>query len=144
AETTLRRILDGLRKAFAERDFGRVCRELSRLHFHRLDPLLAVCRAVEWSHDRLEFGYTHAYAAAADWLALARTFADDWEKQLICLAETVDHMAFDALHDRVYPYAPPGPAFTRQAFLHAVEGEQTAQAEGMIRRALADGLHWPD
>jgi nitrite reductase/ring-hydroxylating ferredoxin subunit len=144
AEATLRRTLDGLQKAFAERDFGRVCREISRLRLHGLDPLLAVRRAVEWSHDRLEFGFTHAYAAAADWLSQARTFAGDWEKQLICLAEAVDHMAFDALRDRTYPYAPPGPAFTRQAFLDAVEGEQTAQAEGMVRRALADGLHWPD
>jgi nitrite reductase/ring-hydroxylating ferredoxin subunit len=144
AEAILRRTLDGLHKAFTERDFGRVCREVSRLHFHKLDPLVAVRRAVEWSHDRLEFGFTHAYAAAADWLALARTFAGDWEKQLICLAEAVDHMAFDALRDRAYPYAPPGPPFTRQAFLDAVESERTAQAEGLVRRALADGLHWPD
>jgi nitrite reductase/ring-hydroxylating ferredoxin subunit len=144
AEATLRRTLDGLHKAFAERDFGRVCREVSRLHFCGLDPLVAVRRAVEWSHDRLEFGYTHAYAAAADWLALARTFAGDWEKQLICLAQAVDHMAFDALRDRVYPYAPAGPEFTQQAFLDAVEGERTAEAEGMVLRAMADGLHWPD
>ena len=144
AEATLRRTLDGLHKAFAERDFGRICREISRLHFHGLDPLVAVRRAVEWSYDKLEFGFTHAYAAAADWLALAQTFAGDWEKQLICLAQAVDHMAFDALRDRPHPYAPPGPAFTRQAFLDTVEDEQTAQAEGMVRRGLADGLHWPD
>jgi nitrite reductase/ring-hydroxylating ferredoxin subunit len=144
AEVIIRRTQDGLRKAFAERDFGRVCREVSRLRFHGLDPLLAVRRAVEWSHDRLEFGYTHAYAAAADWLTLARTFAADWEKGLICLAEAVDHMAFDSLKGRTYPYAPPGSTFTRQAFLDAVEGERTAGAEGMVRRGLADGLHWPD
>jgi nitrite reductase/ring-hydroxylating ferredoxin subunit len=144
AEATLRRALGSLPKALVERDFGRVCREVSRLHFHGLDPLLAVRQAVEWSHDRLEFGFTHAYAAAADWLALAQTFAGDWENQLICLAGAVDHMAFDALRDRTYPYAPPGPAFTRQAFLDAVEGERTALAEGLVRRALADGLHWPD
>jgi nitrite reductase/ring-hydroxylating ferredoxin subunit len=144
AEAGRRRILDGLRKAFADRDLGRVCREVSRLHFHGLDPLLAVRRAVEWSHDRLEFGFTHAYAAAADWLALAVTFAGDWEKQLICLSQAVDHMAFDAFRDRAYPYAPPGPAYTRRAFLDAVEGERVAEAEGMIQSALADGLHWPD
>jgi nitrite reductase/ring-hydroxylating ferredoxin subunit len=144
ADLTLRRILDGLRKAFADRDFGRICREISRIHFHGLDPLVAVRRAVEWSHDRLEFGSTHAYAAAADWLALTKTFAGDWEKQLICIADTVDHMAFDAIRDRIHPYAPPGPAFTRQAFLEAVEGERIAEAEGLVRRALADGLHWPD
>ncbi len=144
AEQTLRRTLEGLRKAFEERDFGRTCRELCRLHYQGLDPLEAVRQAVAWSYDRLEFGYTHAYAAAADWLALARTLAGDWEKQLICLAEPVDHMAFDALRNRVFPYAPPGPSFTRQAFLDAVEGERTAEAEGLVLRALAEGLHWPD
>jgi nitrite reductase/ring-hydroxylating ferredoxin subunit len=144
AETILLRTLDGLQKALTERDFGRVCREISRLHFQGLDPLFAVRAAVQWSHDRLEFGYTHAYAAAADWLALARTFARDWEKQLICLAQAVDHMAFDALKDRDHPYAPPGSPFTRQAFLDDVEAERTALAEGMVRRSLADGLHWPD
>jgi hypothetical protein len=117
---------------------------VSRLHFHGLDPLAAVRAAVEWSHDRLEFGYTHAYAAAADWLGLAQTFAGDWEKQLVCLAQAVDHMAFDALRDHTYPYAPPGPVFTREAFLAAALGERTAEAEGLVRRALADGLHWPD
>jgi nitrite reductase/ring-hydroxylating ferredoxin subunit len=144
AERTLGRILEGLQKALVERDLGRICREISRLHYHQLDPRLAVRRAVEWSHDRLEFGYTHAYAAAADWLALAQTYAGEWEKRLICLAQPVDHMAFDAQRGQVYPYAAPGPAFTRQAFLDAVEGEQTALAEGVVRRALADGLHWPD
>lgn len=145
AEAMLRRVLDGLRKAFADRDYGRTCREISRLHFQGLDPLEAVRRAIEWSHDRFEFGYTHAYAAAADWLALARTFAGDWEKQLVCLAEPVDHMAFDAIRDKIHPYAPVGPAaYTRSAFLAAVENERTAEAEGLVRRAVADGLIWED
>jgi nitrite reductase/ring-hydroxylating ferredoxin subunit len=144
AEVTLKRALDGLRAAFDERDFERVCREVSRLHFHGHDPLLAVRQAVAWSHDRLEFGFTHAYAAAADWLALAEAFRDDWEKRLVCLAEAVDHMADDALRQPAYPYAPAGPAFAPAALLAAVEGERYAEAEGLVRRALADGLRWPD
>lgn len=144
AEATLRRILEGLRTAFNDRDLGRICREVSRLHFHGLDPPIAVRRAVEWSHDKLEFGFTHAYAAAPDWLALGQDLAGDWEQRLICLAQPVDHMAFDALRHPAYPYAQPGEAFTRQAFLDAVEGERVAEAEALVGRALADGLHWPD
>jgi hypothetical protein len=53
-------------------------------------------------------------------------------------------MAFDAFHGRDYPYGPPGAAFTRRAFLEAVEAERTSDAEGLTRRALADGLHWAD
>src|SRR6516164_6182347 len=64
------------------------------------DHVRAYPAKVEDGHVWLEFGYTHAYAAAADWLALAQTFGGDWERRLICLAEAVDHMAFDALRDR--------------------------------------------
>jgi nitrite reductase/ring-hydroxylating ferredoxin subunit len=144
AEVTLRRTLDGLDTALVDRDYGRMCREISRLHFHKLDPLVAVRRAVQWSHDKFEFGFTHANAAAAAWLALAKRFAPDWEKQLICLAQPVDHMADDAIRNHTYPYAPPGAAFERRAFLDAVENQHTEQAEGFIRRALADGLHWAE
>src|SRR5262245_50324130 len=63
-------ILRGLRKAFADRDFGRICREIARLHFNGLDPRDAVREAIGWYYDRLEPGNSggHAYAGAADWL----------------------------------------------------------------------------
>jgi nitrite reductase/ring-hydroxylating ferredoxin subunit len=135
------RVLDGLRVAFDDRDFGRICREITRLHYNRLEPLRAVRKAVEWSHDRLEFGFTHAYAATSDWLALAATVVGDWERRLVCLAEAVDHMAFDALRHRAYPYAEPGDPFDAGAFAAAVEAEDTVRAEGLVRWGLADGLH---
>lgn len=138
------RILEGLKTAFDERDFGRICRETSRLHFHELDPLTAVRRAIEWSHDRFEYGTTHAYAAAADWIAEFVSYAGDWERQLVCLAETIDHMAFDALRHPAYPFAGPGEPFDSGRFLDAVEREDRESAEGMVRRGIDDGLHWPD
>ena len=138
-------VFRGLRKAFDERDFGRICRELARLHFHGIDPKEAVVKAIEWSHDRLEFGTTHAMAATADWLALAGTAGRDLEPELICLTESIDHYAFDSLRHPACPY--PGPAsapFSADAFHTAVETENREQAESLIARALADGLHWPD
>ncbi len=139
-----RAVLDGLKRAFDERDYGRICREISRLHFHRLDPLEAVERAVEWSHDRLELGFTHAWAASADWLFERGRWAGDWEKELVCLAEAVDHMAFDALRQPEFPYAQPGKPFEARRFLATVEGERNEEAEGLVRRALADGIGWPE
>lgn len=137
-------ILDSLQEAFRKQEYDRICRELSRLHFHDLDPLVAVRRAVEWSHDRFEFGFVHAYAAAADWLTLAQEFPGEWEPQLICLAESIEHMAHTALRHPVYPFGNAGGAFTAQGFAEAVEAENPQAAEGMVLQGLADGLHWPD
>jgi nitrite reductase/ring-hydroxylating ferredoxin subunit len=145
-EETRREILGGLRKAFSERDYGRMCREIARLHFNGLDPKDAIREGIAWSYDRLEWGTwdSHAYAAAADWLALAETFGDDFERRLVCFAEPLDHMAVDSLRRPEYPYAAPGEPFEASRFLSAVEAEQSSAAEGMVARALADGQHWAD
>jgi nitrite reductase/ring-hydroxylating ferredoxin subunit len=143
-DETRRQIFRGLRVAFDDRDFGRICREIARLHYNGLNPRESVKAAIEWSHDRLEYGDTHAYAGAADWLSLADTFSGDFEKQLICTAEAVDHMAYDSRRQPRFPYSPPGEPFERAAFLDAVENQQSARAEGMVSRALAEGRHWAD
>ena len=135
-------ILNGFQTAFRKRDTGRICRELTRLEFHRLDPQEALRSAIAWSHDRLEFGTSHAYAATADWLTLADRYTDDWERRLICLAEAVDHIAHDALRRPRYPYATVSAAFSTGAFQEAVEKEDSVTAEGLVHRALAEGLHF--
>ena len=133
-------VLEALRTAFDDRDFGRICREITRLHYNQLDPLAAVRKAIEWSHDRFEFGFTHAYGAGADWLARSRIYKDDWEKQLVCLAEAVDHMAFDALRQPAFPFAEPGEPFDAEAFAAVVEMEQTKRAEAMVPARI---FGWP-
>lgn len=137
-------ILDGLHAAFRKQEYDRTCRELSRLHFYDLDPLVAVRQAVAWSHDRFEFGFVHAYAATADWLTLAQQFPGQWEPRLICLAESIDHMAHTALRHPAYPFGNAGEPFTAQGFAVEVEAENPPGAEGMVLRGLADGLHWGD
>ncbi len=145
-EQTRQRMFNGLRTAFDDRDYGRICREIARSYFGGLDPEDAIRQAITWTYDRMEWGTSdsHAFAAAAAWLALADTFGDDFERRLICIAESVDHMAFDSLRRPSFPYAAPGQVFERGAFLAAVEAEQLSIAEGMVARALADGLDWTD
>jgi nitrite reductase/ring-hydroxylating ferredoxin subunit len=144
-EETRRQIFTGLRIAFDERDFGRICREIARLHFEGLDPMDAVRQAIDWSYDRFEWAMWdgHAFAGAADWVTLAATFGD-FERRLVCLAEAVDHMAFDCLRRPQSPFGEPGEPFVQGAFLTAVEAEQLPRVEGMVARALADGRHWDD
>jgi nitrite reductase/ring-hydroxylating ferredoxin subunit len=141
-EQTEARVIRGLRAAFEERDGARIAREIARLAAHGLDPLSAVRRAVEWSHDRLEYGATHAYAAAADWLALHDECAGREDARLVCLAEAVDHMAADALRHPRFPYPTGGEPFDGAAFARAIEDERADAAGGMVVRAVADGLGW--
>jgi nitrite reductase/ring-hydroxylating ferredoxin subunit len=144
-EDSRRRTLSGLKAAFEERDFGRICREIARLHYFGLNPSDAVASALEWAHDRLEFGTTHSIAGAADWLLLAASYPEDFENRLICLSEAVDHLASDSLRHSPHPYAPAGKeVFQQETFRAAVEEEDASRAEAMVARGLTDGLHWPD
>jgi nitrite reductase/ring-hydroxylating ferredoxin subunit len=151
AETEAR-VLKGLRAAFEERDTGRMAREIARLGAHGLDPLTAVRSAIAWSHDRLEYGATHAYAATADWLALHDECEGRPDARLTCLTEAVDHMADDALRRPRFPYPAAGgapAAGTRDgarldvdAFLRAIEQERREEAEAQVVRAVAGGARW--
>jgi nitrite reductase/ring-hydroxylating ferredoxin subunit len=136
-------VLRGLEAGFKDRDFGRICRELARLDFHGIDPTAGVVRAIEWAHDRLEFGTTHSMAATADWLALGERMKDDRETRIIVRAEAVDHFAFDALRQREFPFPPPSDEpFDEAVFLEEVEAENAKRAEEVIARALDDDIGW--
>jgi nitrite reductase/ring-hydroxylating ferredoxin subunit len=137
-------ILRGLKTAFDDRDFGRICREIARLHFNGMDCLDAIRKAIGWAHTRLEFGTRHSMAAAADWLRLADELGDDLEGRLVCLAEAVDHFAWDALRHREYPYPSAGEPFKASDWVAAVEAEHRVPAEAMVVGGLTDGLHWTD
>ncbi len=135
-------ILKGLRTAFEDRDYGRICREIHRLRRTTGKPFKAVEKALNWSYDKLEFGTTHAYAATADWLTLRDMHGDQADCQLVCLAEAVDHMADDALRHPVYPYADDNIDYTPSAFLDAVENRQLSLAESMVHQAWQQGIRW--
>jgi nitrite reductase/ring-hydroxylating ferredoxin subunit len=143
-EETRAKVLQGLRGAYEDRDQGRIAREITRLHFNKLDPQLALSSALEWSHDRFEYGTTHAYAAASDWLALSLRYAEDWERRLVCLAEAVDHIAHDALRHEVHAYPQPGTWSGAEAFAQAIESRDRELAEAMVIGGLADGVHWDE
>ena len=136
------RILDGLKVAFEERDYGRIARETARLKFENLDPKTAIRKAIEWHHDKLEYGCLHAYPATADWLLEADRYEGDFEKELICYTEAIDHLADDALRHPVYAYARSEEPFEVRAFLNAVETQNAERAEALIANALQAGFDW--
>ncbi len=138
-EDRLAKSLADLRQGFDRHDYERLARELARVSRLGVDPVLAVKEAIRWSHDRMEFGWTHAYAGTADWLALYDRRAGEPENQLICLLESIGHMSEDTLRERSYPYAGGVEPWDEVAFFDAVEEEDEARAMRLTRGAVGTG-----
>ena len=137
-------ILDSLREAFDDNAYTRLAREIARLGHLGADPLEAVGAAIGWSHERLEFGTSHAYAGAADWLTLYDEQAGDPELQMICLLEAIGHMADDVLREPAFPYEGEPRPFDEDAFVAGVEAEDRTGAIALLRGGLAAGLRFAD
>jgi nitrite reductase/ring-hydroxylating ferredoxin subunit len=133
-----------LRAAFDDHEYDRLARELARLAKADGDPVDALVAAIQWSHDRLEFGTTHAHAAAAGWLQLYDAHEGDEETRLICLTEAIGGLAWDTLREPAYPYAEHSLPWDEAAFLAAVEAEDEKQAVALVRGALAEGQRFAD
>ena len=142
---------DALREARAEHDYARIARELARLERLGADPRDALRAAIVESHDRLEDGMTHAYAASAAWLRvrgdaerLTPGANDAAELRLICLQEAIGHIAWDTLRAPRYPYTDTCAAYDRATFAGAIEAQDEDAAIGQLHGALAAGLHVDD
>ncbi len=135
--------LGALEEAITAGQYRHVARELARMLSNGLDPLGGVRRAVELTHDRFEYGTTHAFAAAADWLTLY-VEESDMEHRVLCLTEAIDHMADDALRQPFFAFAKNVEPFSDEAFLEAVEAEDEPRAVGLMRGALENGIPWSE
>ena len=137
-------IVGSLRNAFNDHAYDRIAREIARLTRLGGDPLDALRLAIDWSWQRMEFGWTHAYAGMADWLTLYDEYSDDRESQLVCLVESVAHIAFDVLREREHPFSSATMPFEDAVFLQAIEDEDEPKAIACIRGGLHNGLSFSD
>ncbi len=137
-------IVRSLHQAFDDHSYDRIAREIARLIRLGDDPLDALRLAIEWSWQRMEFGWTHAYAGMADWLVLYDEYRDNEESQLVCLLESVAHTAFDVLREREYPFTEEITPFDETLFLQAIEAEDESSAIAAIRGGLRDSLQFSD
>lgn len=151
ADTRIEKALAHLDHAIAEFDTARIARELARLGKAGAGPELALTRAIEATHDRLEDGMTHAYAAADAWLALADSFgrsaasaagsiAND-AKRLSCATEALVHIAYDTLREPHHPYSDSKAPWSAASFAAAIEAQDEDAAIALVNGALAQGLH---
>ncbi|MGH6623389.1 MAG: hypothetical protein ACREBN_05425, partial [Burkholderiaceae bacterium] len=104
----------------------------------------ALAVAILWSHDRLEFGWTHAYAGAADWLALADEAQADPERALVAVLEAMTHMAEDSLREPEHGYGEESVPYDESSFLAAIEAQDEAGALARLRGGLDRGLTFAD
>nr|MBX2869763.1 Rieske (2Fe-2S) protein [Acidiferrobacterales bacterium] len=143
-ETQYANIVNNLKYAFDHESYDQIARECARLKLIGGDPMDTLRLAIEWSWQKLEFGWTHAYAGMADWLLLYDEFASDAEMQLTCLLESISHTSFDVLRERTYPYTNLVQRFDTAGFLQAIESEDENTAVAMVAGGLQDGLHFSD
>ena len=137
-------ILASLREAREDNAYERMAREIARLYRLGADPLDALREAIDWSHERMEFGWTHAYAGAADWLVLHDENEGDDETRLACILESVAHIADDVLREPRHPFPDGARAWEEEAFVAAIEREDEGAAVAMLRGGLAAGLGFAD
>lgn len=130
--------LAGLRDGFRYRQEDRIARDLARIEAAGADPRVAVRAAIGWTHDRFQWGMSHAHAALPDWLALADA-QDDPVDRLACFTEIVAHLVDDSLREDAYPYAEGTETWDEDAFLAAVEAEEEERAIRLARGGLAAG-----
>lgn len=140
--------LAALKAALPEIDnrmtYDRLARELSRLRLAGVEPLEGLRAAIGWTHDRFQYGMTHATAAAPDWLRLGEELADDEAEALVPLLETIAHLAWDSLREPAYPFAEGQAPWDPAALVAALEAEDEAAAVAILRGGLAAGLGFED
>lgn len=137
-------IVASLRDAFDDYSYDRIAREIARLIRLETDPLDALRLAVDWSWRRMEFGWTHAYAGMADWLALYDENHGEAELQLVCLVESVAHAAYDVLREHDYPFTDEQAVYDADRLVEEIENENEDAAVAMLRGGLRDGLGFGD
>ncbi len=139
-----RRIGSSLREAFKDYSYDRIAREIARLIHIGGDPLDALRWAIDWSWQKMEFGWTHAYAGMADWLSLYDENPDEAELQLVCLVESVTHAAFDVLREGDFEFSRETAAYDEERFVAAIEAEDEAAAVAAINGGIEAGLGFDD
>ncbi len=137
-------ICNSLHDAFDDYSYDRIAREIARLMRLGADPFDVLRLSIDWSWQKFEFGWTHAYAGMADWITLYHEHNNSRELSLVCLVESVTHVAYDVLREKDYPYADTIAEFDEDGFVEFIEQENEAAAIAAIRGGIHAGLEFAD
>ncbi|MEH6403057.1 MAG: Rieske (2Fe-2S) protein [Sneathiella sp.] len=139
-EVEIEKTLGNLKASFKGQEYDRMAREIARLQKVGGDPLEAVRQAIQWTHDRFEYGMTHAFAAAQDWLKLRDDTSETASEKLVPLLETVGHMSWDSLREPKHSFTNKSQPFNSLQFETALEDEDEDQAISLLNGALKDAV----
>jgi nitrite reductase/ring-hydroxylating ferredoxin subunit len=132
------RALANLLEAAQDNDYDRMAREVARFIKAGGDPFEPLRRMIHAHAARLEYGMTHAFAAAPDWLKLYDT-AQTEQQRLTALVEPIAHIAWDTLREPEFPYAGETASWDADGFIAAIEAENEQTALAILNDALAHG-----
>ena len=134
--------LTGLLGAFDEHDYTRLARETARYERANGDFRQLLSAVFARTADQLEYGTTHAHAAAADWIALRdRLPVDQPADRLVPVIEIIGHASWDALlQPGTFPLSDrKAPRFDAALLEDAIEAEDEDLAIGLARAGLSEG-----
>lgn len=144
ADQVINAALADLIDCFDDHEYDRMAREVARIERAGESPLQALIHTVNVSHDRFEYGMTHAIAAGADWLRIYKDNIDDPAKRLTAVVEVIGNLAWDSRRMPAFPFSKQALPFNVDAFLSAIKAEDEATAIAYVRGGLAEGLSFDD
>ncbi|MCE9521972.1 MAG: Rieske (2Fe-2S) protein [Alphaproteobacteria bacterium] len=139
AEQRQRRALENLEQACADNDYERMAREVARHERAGGEPLEPLRHMVRTRAAHFEYGMTHAYAAAPDWVALG-AIAHAEDERLTARVEPIAHIAWDTLRQPEFPFTQATKSWDATAFAAAIESEDEPGAIALLNGALTDGV----
>ncbi|MCR9175610.1 MAG: Rieske 2Fe-2S domain-containing protein [Alphaproteobacteria bacterium] len=137
-EVRIERALASLKASFKRYDYDRIARDVARIQQAGGDPRDAVRAAIDWTHDKFEWGMTHALAAAPDWLAVYERAENDPDR-VAAISEILGHLCWDSLRMPSFPFAEGMLPWAEDAFVAAVEAEDEDTATKLLRDGLRIG-----
>ena len=130
--------LASLAAAVEDNDYDRMARDIARFLKAGGDALEPLRQTITSRADRFEYGMTHAFGAAPDWIEL-HDAAGDEARRLVALVEPIAHIAWDTLREPARPFTQEVTRWDEYEFARAIEREDEAAALGCLNAALSNG-----
>ena len=140
------RALENLFACFQRYEYDRMGRELARYKSAGGDYARAVGEMISRCYQQFEYGMTHAFAAAADWLELTETYETEGREDaaLVTALEAISHFAWDSQRHDAFPYTDRVEAFNAGQLLAAIEAENEEEAISLVNGAIEEGMSYVD